>query len=235
MQHLHDKEKMNKSFLTNLTAVLITFIGLFPIYNEIIFFTGLFALSGSITNWLAVYMLFDKVPFIYGSGVIPRNFVIFKAGIRNIVMQEFFAGDNFEIFVKQNNESLKTKIETNINFETVFLKLTEAIEESSLGGLLGMIGGKEALNPLKEPIKEKLLMALSEQFETSSLKNNEGYEVVKMQLEKLIDDRLDEIGPQEVKVILKKMIDKHLGWLVLWGGVFGGVIGLTSTTIMSKF
>ena len=226
---------MNKSVLTNLTAVLITFIGLFPIYNEIIFFTGLFALSGSITNWLAVHMLFDKVPFIFGSGVIPRNFVMFKAGIRNIVINEFFAGDNFEKFVKQNNESLKTKIETNLNFEKVFLKLTDAIEESSLGGLLGMIGGKEALNPLKEPIKEKLLMALSEQFETSNLNNNEGYEVVKMQLEKLIDDRLNEIGPHEVKIILKKMIDKHLGWLVLWGGVFGGVIGLTSTTIISKF
>ena len=226
---------MNKSVLTNLTAVLITFIGLFPIYNEIIFFTGLFALSGSITNWLAIYMLFDKVPFIFGSGVIPRNFVMFKAGIRNIVINEFFAGDNFEKFVKQNNESLKTKIETNLNFEKVFLKLTDAIEESSLGGLLGMIGGKEALNPLKEPIKEKLLMALSEQFETSSLNNNEGYEVVKMQLEKLIDDRLDEIGPQEVKLILKKMIDKHLGWLVLWGGVFGGVIGFISTIILSKF
>ena len=127
---------MNKSVLTNLTAVLITFIGLFPIYNEIIFFTGLFALSGSITNWLAVYMLFDKVPFIYGSGVIPRNFIIFKAGIRNIVINEFFAGDNFEKFVRQNNESLKTKIETNLNFEKVFLKLTDAIEESSLGGLL---------------------------------------------------------------------------------------------------
>jgi len=226
---------MNKSVLTNLTAVLITFIGLFPIYNEIIFFTGLFALSGSITNWLAVYMLFDKVPFIYGSGVIPRNFVMFKAGIRNIVINEFFAGDNFEKFVKQNNESLKTKIETNLNFEKVFLKLTDAIEESSLGGLLGMIGGKEALNPLKEPIKEKLLMALSEQFETSSLNNNEGYEVVKMQLEKLIDDRLDEIGPHEVKIILTQMIDKHLGWLVLWGGVFGGVIGFTSTILLSKF
>ena len=226
---------MNKSVLTNLTASLITFVGLFPIYNEIIFFTGLFALSGSITNWLAVYMLFDKVPFIYGSGVIPRNFVMFKAGIRNIVINEFFAGDNFEKFVKQNNESLKTKIETNLNFEKVFLKLTDAIEESSLGGLLGMMGGREALNPLKEPIKEKLLMALSEQFETSSLNNNEEYEVVKIQLEKLIDDRLDEIGPQEVKIILKKMIDKHLGWLVLWGGVFGGVIGLTSTIILSKF
>ena len=195
---------MNKSVLTNLTAILITIIGLFPIYNEIIFFTGLFALSGSITNWLAVYMLFDKVPFIYGSGVIPRNFVMFKAGIRNIVVNEFFAGDNFETFVKQNNESLKTKVEANLNFEKVFLKLTEAIEESSLGGLLGMIGGKEALNPLKEPIKEKLLMVLSEQFEKNSLNNNEGYEALKKQLEKLIDDRLDEIGPNEVKIILKK-------------------------------
>ena len=226
---------MNKSVLTNLTAILIIFIGLFPIYNEIIFFTGLFALSGSITNWLAVYMLFDKVPFIYGSGVIPRNFVTFKAGIRNIVVNEFFAGDNFEAFVKQNNESLKTKVEANLNFEKVFLKLTEAIEESSLGGLLGMIGGKEALNPLKEPIKEKLLMALSEQFEKNGLNNNEGYKALKKQLEKLIDDRLDEIGPNEVKIILKKMIDKHLGWLVLWGGVFGGFIGFTSNIILSKF
>ena len=226
---------MNKSVLTNLTAILIIFIGLFPIYNEIIFFTGLFALSGSITNWLAVYMLFDKVPFIYGSGVIPRNFVMFKVGIRNIVVNEFFAGDNFERFVKQNNESLKTKVKANLNFEKVFLKLTEAIEESSLGGLLGMIGGKAALNPLKEPIKEKLLMALSEQFEKNSLNNNEGYEAVKKQLEKLIDDRLDEIGPNEVKIILKKMIDKHLGWLVLWGGVFGGFIGFTSNIILSKF
>ena len=195
---------MNKSVLTNLTAILIIFIGLFPSYDEIIFFTGLFALSGSITNWLAVYMLFDKVPFIYGSGVIPRNFAMFKTEIRNIVINEFFAGDNFERFVKQNNESFKNKIERNLNFEKVFLKLTDAIEESSLGGLLGMIGGKEALNPLKEPIKEKLLMALSEQFEKNSLNNNEGYEAVKKQLEKLIDDRLDEIGPNEVKIILKK-------------------------------
>ena len=32
---------MNKILLTNLIAVLITFIGLFPSYDEIIFFTGL--------------------------------------------------------------------------------------------------------------------------------------------------------------------------------------------------
>ncbi len=27
------------------------------------------------------------------------------------------------------------------------------------------------------------------------------------------------------------MIKEHLGWLVVWGGVFGGVIGVISTFI----
>jgi len=35
---------------------------------------GVFALSGSITNLLAIHMLFDKVPFLYGSGVILDRF-----------------------------------------------------------------------------------------------------------------------------------------------------------------
>jgi hypothetical protein len=29
-----------------------------------------------------------------------------------------------------------------------------------------------------------------------------------------------------VKEIIQTMIRKHLGWLVVWGGVFGGIIGL---------
>jgi Na+/H+ antiporter NhaD/arsenite permease-like protein len=29
-----------------------------------------------------------------------------------------------------------------------------------------------------------------------------------------------------VKDIIQQMIKKHLGWLVVWGGVFGGLIGL---------
>ena len=59
----------NKSFLTNLTAVLIIVAGyLFPIEPDLIKPIGFFALSGAITNWLAIHMLFEKVPFLYGSG-----------------------------------------------------------------------------------------------------------------------------------------------------------------------
>jgi len=31
-----------------------------------------------------------------------------------------------------------------------------------------------------------------------------------------------------VKEIIERMIQEHLGWLVVWGGVFGGLIGLVT-------
>ena len=57
---------MNKSIVTNLSALIITIIGIFsPYYSEQILTAGLFALSGSITNWLAVHMLFEKFLIIW--------------------------------------------------------------------------------------------------------------------------------------------------------------------------
>ena len=55
---------MNKSLLTNLISASITVYGLFsPVYSTEIFMAGLFALSGGLTNWLAIHMLFEKNSF----------------------------------------------------------------------------------------------------------------------------------------------------------------------------
>jgi hypothetical protein len=35
-----------------------------------------------------------------------------------------------------------------------------------------------------------------------------------------------------VKEIVQKLISEHLGWLVVWGGVFGGLIGLVSSFLV---
>ena len=52
---------LNKSLTTNLAALAIICASyLSPKYKEIIYLTGLFALSGGITNWLAIHMLFEK-------------------------------------------------------------------------------------------------------------------------------------------------------------------------------
>ena len=219
---------MNKSLVTNLIAVLLAILGYFPpIQSEVIFMTGIFALSGAVTNWLAIYMLFEKVPFLYGSGVIPSRFEEFKIGIKTLIIEEFFNKEHIEQFFKQNNKSLSVEaINDKIDFNKVFEGLTEAIIESPMGGMLGMLGGKEALQPLKEPITNKLKDIINELAENKGDDSKGSFtENLIAKIEDIIDKRLADLTPKMVKDIIQKMIRKHLGWLVVWGGVFGGLIG----------
>ena len=89
---------MNKSFITNFIALIAIIIG-YVFANNIIFTIGLFALSGAITNWLAIHMLFERVPFLYGSGVIPARFEDFKLAIRQLMMEQFFTKENIDRFL----------------------------------------------------------------------------------------------------------------------------------------
>jgi uncharacterized membrane protein YheB (UPF0754 family) len=97
--------------------------------------------------------------------------------------------------------------------------------------MLAMFGGKEALDPLKEPITEKLKNIINElagkKDENSSddAKNDFTQNLI-IKIEQIIDNRLADLTPKMVKEIIQKMIRKHLGCLVVWGGVFGGLIGL---------
>ena len=222
---------MNKSILTNFVALLITLIGIInPFENSLLLMIGLFSLSGGITNWIAIHMLFEKVPFVYGSGIIPKNFLIFKQAIKDLVIKEFFSRNNVEVFTSKISEEAIISISKNINYNNIFEGLTESIESSQLGGMLSMVGGKKALEPLRKPIIIKLETLFKSIIENEK-RSNFGDEIVDnvyVRIEKLIDDRLNELSPQDVKKIIQNLIDKHLGWLVIWGGVFGGFIGIIS-------
>ena len=219
----------NKSLITNLVALLIIAIGYTsPVYSEIIYMTGLFALSGGVTNWLAIHMLFEKVPFFYGSGVIPSRFKEFKLGIKQLVMNEFFTPENIETFMGKQSEAFATDMKDAIDFDRVFAGLVEAIEGSPMGSMLGMLGGKKALEPLKEPVTLKLQEIMLEMKDTASAASEEQSltSSLLLRVEQIVDQRLDELTPVQVKNIIQEMIRKHLGWLVVWGGAVGGFIGL---------
>ena len=222
---------MNKSILTNIVALLITLIGIInPFENSLLLMIGLFSLSGGITNWIAIHMLFEKVPFVYGSGIIPKNFLVFKQAIKDLVIKEFFSRNNVEVFTSKISEEAIISISKNINYSNIFEGLTESIESSQLGGMLSMVGGKKALEPLRKPIIIKLETLFKSIIENEKHSNfgDEIVDNVYVRIEKLIDDRLNELSPQDVKKIIQNLIDKHLGWLVIWGGVFGGFIGIIS-------
>ncbi len=222
------------STATNLLSALIAIIGYFwPVWHGMIFDVGIFALCGAITTWIAIYMLFDKVPFLYGSGAIPMRFEEFKAGMKHLIVQEFFTREHIERFFNQNGLSSLEKLSANIDFDRVFEHLVDAITDSPLGGFLKMAGGRKALDPLKEPIILKLKEVIAD-LAQSSVAGEGGKsftDTLIEQVEHIIDSRLAELTPQKVKEIVETMIRKHLGWLVMWGGVFGGLMGIADNIL----
>ncbi len=233
------KRIFNKSFLTNLIAVLIIATGyLCPVQSDLIKSIGFFALSGAITNWIAIHMLFEKVPLLYGSGVIPNRFEEFKTSIKELMMNQFFTLENIEQFIQKEEQqggnvlNLEPLMEA-VDYDKVFEGLVSSIMESSFGGMLQMMGGEEALVPLKEPFTLKMKQTLNEMVESDrfkaaleqSLDSQKIGEDIINKVETVIDKRLNELTPQMVKEMVQHIIRQHLGWLVVWGGVFGGLIG----------
>lgn len=233
---------MNKSFLTNLIAVAVFTAGYY-FEQSIAFYGGLFALSGSLTNQLAVHMLFEKVPGLYGSGVIQARFEAFKLGIKSLMMDQFFTKENIDRFLNKEvsggaTMNLEPVIE-HIDFNPAFDGLVDVINNSPFGGMLVMMGGAEALAPLRQPFVDKMkttVVEITQQEDfRDALKNQieqpEMMGDITANIESVIEQRLDELTPDMVKEIVQKMIREHLGWLVVWGGVFGGAIGVISALI----
>ena len=212
-----------------------------PEFATPLLFTGLFALSGAVTNQLAIHMLFEQVPFLYGSGVIPNRFEAFKESIKNLMMNEFFTREQLEAFFASEEKKINLEpIIEETDFTPAFDALSKTVMESQFGGMLGMFGGESALDALREPFSLKMKAAvikivnsnafndtLASHMQSSSL-NDDMLESI----ENVIDTRLEELTPQMVKEIVQKLIKEHLGWLVVWGGVFGGLIGLVSSFLI---
>jgi len=230
---------IDKSILTNAIAVFIILLGyISPIFSETFKAIGFFAFSGAITNWLAIHMLFEKIPYLYGSGVIPDRFEEFKASIKALMMQQFFTVENIENFIEKEEEqgprvlNLQPLLNA-VDYDKIYEGLVSSIMGSSFGGMLLMMGGEEALIPLKEPFTEKMKATLLEMVESERFKLalQQGLNAHKIgeeltsKIETVIDKRLSELTPQMVKEMVQAIIKQHLGWLVVWGGVFGGILG----------
>lgn len=234
---------MSKSLMTDLVAIALIIISFFvpESYTQVFLFTGLFALSGAITNQLAIHMLFERVPFLYGSGVIEKNFSQFKDSIKEMIMKQFFSKEQLDnFFAKEEQKIDLVPLVEGTDFSPAFDALSKTVMESKFGGAISMFGGEEALEGLREPFSNKLKSAVSSIVSSDVFKSQLEHHIQNSALsddmlasvEKLISKRLNELTPVMVKEIVQAFIKEHLGWLVVWGGVFGGLIGLISSYII---
>lgn len=231
-------KKLNKSALTNIIAAIVFLLAYFspPFPGQTaLTAAGLFALSGALTNWLAVYMLFERVPGLYGSGIVEERFEEFKSGIRTLIINNFFTEDNFAAVARSafhDNLHLERALEK-FDFDTFFDGFVQVVKLSKFGSMLSLVGGEKALQPLREPFRKEFERQAREFLEhiniNTILEKEKDFSQFRTKVETMIDAELDRLTPQRVKQIVEDMIREHLGWLVVWGGVFGALIGVVST------
>jgi len=231
--------------MTNTVALILIGISylLSDPFHTLLLYTGLFSLSGALTNAIAVHMLFEKVPFLYGSGVISQNFEAFKGSIKELMMREFFTPQNMQRFLEQEEKKLDLEpIIEKTDFSPAYDALAKTVMESPFGGMLGMFGGEKAIEGLRSPFESKMKTAIKEIAKSEDFQNNLNATLTSSSLsmdlndkiESAIDARMDELDAQMVKAMVQRIIAEHLGWLVVWGGVFGGIIGLASAVILQS-
>ena len=102
-----------------------------------------------------------------------------------------------------------------------------------------MFGGAKALEPLREPFRnnvEKEIRSLASSPKlldviAQSATSEDTVDAVVVKVNGIVEKRLNELTPKMVKEIIQEMIRSHLGWLVVWGGIFGALIGLVASFI----
>lgn len=234
----------NMSLLTNLAAAAVFALSsISPFWSHELRSIGLFALSGSLTNWIAVHMLFEKVPGFYGSGVILVKFKAFKEAIYKLIMTEFFSHEHLKAFFSEEGEGQQLIGEEiqifldKLDYDVLYGKVLDSLLRSPVGPMLSMVGGEKILEPAKpyviEAMKQKVHeladKAAHDETLQKSVEKLFSSENLKPKIERVILGRLDELTPFRVKEIVEEIIKEHLGWLVVWGAVFGGLIGLVAS------
>ena len=210
-------------------------------YHNPLLFTGLFALSGAVTNQLAIHMLFEKVPGLYGSGIIEKNFETFKKSIHTMIMKQFFTKEKLDQFFQSEEQKIDlSPLVESADFTPAFDALKQSVMESKFGSMVQMVGGEDALEPLRDSFSRKLKSSVISIVGSRAFNAQLDYHLTHSSLsgdliesiEVLVAKRLEELSPAMVKALIQDLIREHLGWLVVWGGVFGGLLGMLSSFLV---
>jgi hypothetical protein len=87
--------------------------------------------------------------------------------------------------------------------------------------------------PLLVPVIKPLILGFADEFASSFVDNFDIKELVSVdkirnELDKLMSEKLLLLTPELVKALMEEVIREHLSWLIIWGNLFGGILGILS-------
>eukprot|EP00238_Polyblepharides_amylifera_P000234 CAMPEP_0196573410 /NCGR_PEP_ID=MMETSP1081-20130531/3315_1 /TAXON_ID=36882 /ORGANISM="Pyramimonas amylifera, Strain CCMP720" /LENGTH=288 /DNA_ID=CAMNT_0041891101 /DNA_START=47 /DNA_END=913 /DNA_ORIENTATION=+ len=240
---------LEKGNLSNISTFVIMAVGIVMRFTmgkwednyagQYILAFGLFGFAGGVTNWLAITMLFDEVPGLYGSGIIPKQFKQIKATLKTMIMDTFFAPAFLQKQLKEKLDKfadpglIAEKLQALMDspeFDSMLDRKLDGMKSSPMGLMLSMFNlNATKIKPFLKPFVSSIASDIGPLL--SEMLNSEGaMPVIKIrnEVEKLMDERLKELTADRVKKLIEVVMRVHLGWLVVWGNIFGGLIGVIS-------
>eukprot|EP01130_Rhizamoeba_saxonica_P016787 TRINITY_DN7832_c0_g1_i1.p1 TRINITY_DN7832_c0_g1~~TRINITY_DN7832_c0_g1_i1.p1 ORF type:complete len:306 (-),score=63.08 TRINITY_DN7832_c0_g1_i1:36-953(-) len=241
---------LNKGFISNVFTFLVLLLGAglvmidteneaLKLFFQFVLAFGMYGFAGGLTNWLAIKMLFDRIPFLIGSGVIENKFVEIRKSIKDTILNTFFDSDFLEQYINQKTgqvvgslnieEKIATILESPVIDEVIDMKLRE-LHERPEGMWLTMMGlNASQLKPMIKPfilgLGHDTLPMLVNNFEPANLVS---LDKIRGEIDTMMSQKLKNLGPKTVKKLLEDVIRDHLGWLIVWGNIFGGILGIIS-------
>ena len=204
--------------------------------NEWVLASGLFGFAGGVTNWLAVKMLFDKVPLLYGSGVIPMRFREIRQTVKDAIMRYFFDEEYLERFLGERagemaiGDELGTKVAEVLESAEIDAIIDAKLEEmaASPQGMMIKMVGIQTVKPLVKQFVIGVGTEIAPLLVGEVARPELEVGALRAQVDRLLETKLEELTPERVKEMMEEVIREHLGWLIVWGNIFGGTIGLVS-------
>mgnify|MGYP001375574441 FL=1 len=158
-------------------------------------------------------------------------------------MKQFFTTENVARFFKGNQTGDKSGVDLSplidsVDLDPTFEALKKAVMNSKFGGALAMFGGAAALDSIKPDFVDKMRSSVKEIVSSHDFQEKlqalatggaSAHSKLLERVSTIVEKRLEELTPTMVKEIIQQMIRNHLGWLVVWGGVCGGLIGLIAS------
>jgi len=230
----------NKGKVSNLISFCLLVVGLGAssqtAWSSWVLAAGLFGFAGGITNWLAVKMLFDRVPLLYGSGVIPNRFREIRKTVRDLILHHFFDVEYLERFFAGRMDALSDDpgLEAKVlelldsdEVDEIVERKLEELQATPAGAMLKMVG-TATVKPMVKQFVRSLGSELAPRLAVEMAKSGLDVESLRQQVDQLLTAKLEELTPAVVRQMMEEVMREHLGWLIVWGNVFGGGIGLVA-------
>jgi len=199
-----------------------------PWYGFLILFPICCGLVGWVTNVIAVRMIFfpiraRRVLGLRFQGVLPKHHTFFCEEMAKAVTDDFMTTGELveQVDAGALVEVMRPRLEPLL--DRVVRELRTMLPEAQRELLLS--------DRVVDKAKERLTRELAEELPGLVAKLQERADGL-VDLNKLIVEKLVELGPRRFVTMIQRLGKGELFWIRVYGGLFGGLIGLAQFTVL---